>query len=212
MPNLWETLHGGDLTVYRSEIESLSHTDVINLKNGISLQSDMVIACTGFDKPHGPFGPQLREELGLSYGQSDAAKWADLDEAAGDNVDKMLPLLKQIAPKKHLQVPSSRVHTHGPTRHYRSIVPLKLAAKNDRSICFLGQIHSIFTPTTNELAALWATAYMLGRLDLPSEQAMEVQIASFNAWERKRYLEMGAKHSYCILDFLSVSSSLFHHL
>ncbi|KAK6859159.1 cofactor FMO1 FAD enzyme [Apiospora arundinis] len=216
-PDFWKILHSGDLTVHRTEVESLSHTDVVNLKNGISLQSDMVIACTGFSKPHGPFGAELREELGLSYGQADAAKWAELDAAAENKVDRLLPVLNDIgapepkgAPPSQLDSasPKLKVYTQGPTRHYRAIVPLKFAAQNDRSICFLGQIHSIFTPTTNELAALWASAYMLGKLQLPSEAVMETQVAEFNAWERKRYLEMGAKNSYCILDFLSYIDTL----
>ncbi|KAK8037939.1 hypothetical protein PG994_014706 [Apiospora phragmitis] len=213
-PDFWKTLHSGDLIVYRSEVESLSHTDVVNLKNGISLQSDMVISCTGFSKPHGPFGADLREELGLSYAQADAAKWAELDAVADNKVDRLLPILGDIGapePKQSsltLVLPDRRSRANRTTiaRSQRSI--RRLAAKDDRSICFLGQIHSIFTPTTNELAALWASAYMLGKLQLPSEAVMETQVAESNAWERKRYLEMGAKNSYCILDFLSDSSSL----
>ncbi|KAI0468798.1 FAD/NAD(P)-binding domain-containing protein [Xylaria cf. heliscus] len=210
-PDFWDTLHGGDLTVHRSEIESLSHTDVVNLKNGISLQSDMVIACTGFDKPHSPFGPDLRHTLGLSYDDSDSSRWALLDEAAEKKVDALLPVLKQN-PLAHLKPTAPKVRSHGPTRHYRAILPLKLAAKNDRSICFLGQIHSIFTPTTNELGALWAAAYLQGKLELPSLDDMEMEVATFHAWERKRYLEMGLKNSYCILDFLSYIDTLARDL
>ncbi|KAJ8107958.1 hypothetical protein ONZ43_g6571 [Nemania bipapillata] len=206
-PDFWDTLHSGDLTVHRSEIESLSHTDVVNLKNGISLQSDMVIACTGFGKPHGPFNTELRNALGLSYDDADSDKWALLDEEAERKVDALLPVLKEN-PLAHLKSTTPKVRSHGPTRHYRAILPLKLAAQNDRSICFLGQIHSIFTPTTNEFSALWAAAYLQGKLDVPSIDEMEKEVAVFHAWERKRYLEIGAKNSYCILDFLSYIDTL----
>lgn len=204
-PDFWQTLHNGELTVHRAVITSLSHTDVVNLSNGISVQADLVIGCTGFEKPYRPFGQSLREELGLSYGASDAAKWREL-EAAGDKiVTKALPFLSEYRP------PLGPAHTepaslHGPSRHYRRLVPTNMAARGDRSICFPGVVHVIFTPTVCEFQAVWTAAYMLGRLELPTEEEMELEAATFNVWTRMRYLEMGHKHSFCIYDYLSVSS------
>jgi len=166
----------------------------------------MVIACTGFSKPHGPFSTELSKDLGLSYDDTESTRWAYLDQEADRIVNELLPVLKDNPLREQLGPAAAKVRLDGPTRHYRAILPLKLAKQNDRSICFLGQIHSIFTPTTNELSALWAAAYMLGKLKLPSVDDMELEVATFHAWERKRYLEMGAKNSYCILDFLSVST------
>ncbi|RYP76536.1 hypothetical protein DL770_007207 [Monosporascus sp. CRB-9-2] len=93
-PDFWKTLHSGELNVVRSEVESLSHTDVVNLKNGISIQSDMVIACTGFEKPYRPFSRELRVELGLTYDKADALKGARLNEKAEAKVNELLPMLK----------------------------------------------------------------------------------------------------------------------
>lgn len=209
-PDFWQTLHAGDLTVYRTEIKSLSHTDVVNLANGISVQTDMIISCTGFEKPYRAFSQSLREELGLSYGKSDAIKWAKLNVAAEKEVAEALPFLSDYGPRvspAHKDQDSG-APLHGPNRHYRRLVPLKLAARNDRSICFPGLVHVIFTPTVCEFQALWTAAYMLGKLDLPGAEEREMEVAKFNAWARMRYLEMGRKHSFCIYDYLSVSFPL----
>ncbi|GKT65221.1 flavin-binding monooxygenase-like family protein [Colletotrichum tofieldiae] len=209
-PDFWQTLHAGDLTVYRTEIESLSHTDVVNLENGISVQADMIVSCTGFEKPYRAFSQSLREELGLSYGKSDAMKWSKLDAKAEKEVAEALPFLGEygplVSPARKGQ--GSKPLLHGPNRHYRRIVPLKLAARDDRSICFPGLVHVIFTPTVCEFQALWTTAYMLGKLDLPGVEEREVEVAKFNAWARMRYLEMGRKHSFCIYDYLSYIDTL----
>lgn len=205
-PDFWKTLHAGDLTVYRTEIESLSHTDVVNLENGFSVQTDIVISCTGFEKPYRAFSQSLREELGLSYGTSDAVNWSKLDTAAEKEVVAALPFLREYEPRVSpaQKDQGSGALLHGPNRHYRRLVPLKLAAKDDRSICFPGLVHVIFTPTVCEFQALWIAAYMLGKFDLPGIEEREMEVAKFNAWARMRYLEMGRKHSFCIYDYLSV--------
>ncbi|RYP20501.1 hypothetical protein DL765_002746 [Monosporascus sp. GIB2] len=206
-PDFWKTLHSGELNVVRSEVESLSHTDVVNLKNGISIQSDMVIACTGFEKPYRPFSRELRVELGLTYDKADALKWARLIEKAEAKVNELLPMLKNPPAASSVEVHTESI-LHGPNRHYRRLIPLKTAAANDRSICFPGLVHVIFTPTISEFQALWNAAYMLGKMQLPSIEEMEMEVAVFNAWGRKRYLEMGQKHSYCIFDYLSYIDTL----
>lgn len=81
-----------------------------------------------------------------------------------------------------------------------------MAAQGDRSILFPGLIHSVFTPLTGELQALWGVAFVLGWLELPNQTEMEQECATFNAWTRKRYLEQGKKHANLIYDYLSVSS------
>lgn len=46
---------------------------------------------------------------------------------------------------------------------------------------------------------------MLGWRDLPGQEEMEMEAATFNAWTRKRYLEQGKKHAYFIYDYLPVN-------
>ncbi|KAE8142277.1 hypothetical protein BDV38DRAFT_278444 [Aspergillus pseudotamarii] len=67
VPDFWQVIHDSDITVHRTEIESLSHLDMVNLKNGFSVPTDIVIHCTGFEKGYNTFSPLLQEELGLHY-------------------------------------------------------------------------------------------------------------------------------------------------
>ncbi|EEP76518.1 predicted protein [Uncinocarpus reesii 1704] len=211
VPNFWKVMHGGDVKVHRTEIESLSHKNVVNLKNGHSIPTDIVILCTGFNKGYDTFDKDLQVELGLLYGSDDASKWEELDAKAEEIVNTLLPYLKRdpFASGTH---EASKKRAQGPNRHYRRLVVPHLAAQGDRSILFPGHIHSAFTPLAAELQALWGVAFLQGWLDLPGQEEMELEAATFNAWTRKRYLEQGRKHSYFIYDYLSYIDTLMRDL
>lgn len=199
-------MHEGDLTVHRSEIKSLTDEDMVHLKSGISVRSDMIFAATGYEKPYRSFSKELRIDLGLTYGEEDSIKWAKLEAHGEEEVDRLLPILKEFNPESSdiIPTPKDEGHLHGPSRHYRRLVPPSKAAQNDRTIIFPGMIHSIFTPLIAETQALWGSAYLLGHIDLPSEDNMNQEVATFNVWTRKRYLAQGRKHAYAMFDFLSV--------
>ncbi|KAK2691441.1 FAD-dependent monooxygenase DEP4 [Fusarium oxysporum] len=210
-PDFWETFHNGDVTIHSTEIDTLSHKDVVNLKNGYSIASDIVIHCTGFDKGYDAFEPSLRRELGLEYDSKEFSRWTMLDEKAERTVDELLPYLRD-APIQYGDSKASKRTGHGPNRHYRRLVVPELAARGDRSILFPGHIHSAFTPLAVELQALWGVTWMLGWRDLPSRDEMEAEAANFNAWTRKRYLEQGKKHSYFIYDYIPYIDTLMKDL
>ncbi|RMZ80489.1 hypothetical protein DV737_g3018, partial [Chaetothyriales sp. CBS 132003] len=204
-PDFWKTMHEGDLTVHRDEIKSLSDKDAVHLASGATIHADMILACSGYEKPYRSFDKALQIDLGLAYGKGDANKWAKLEAQGEEEVDRLLPILKEFSPEAS-GVPSSPHHDdllHGPNRHYRRLIPPTAVAQKDRTIFFPGMVHSIFTPLIAETQALWGSAYLLGHLDLPSEDEMNLEIATFNAWTRKRYLSQGRKHAYAIFDFLS---------
>lgn len=196
--------------MHRDEIVSLTDTDNVHLKSGTTLQVDMILSCTGYEKPYRSFSEELRLELGLTYGEEDAVKWEKLEAQGEVQVDRLLPILKNLSPEAHGDLPTEKDNhsLHGPSRHYRRLVPPSRADQKDRTIFFPGMVHSIFTPLIAETQALWGTAYMLGYLDLPSEETMDQEVATFNVWTRKRYLAQGRKHSYAIFDFLSVCSTV----
>ncbi|KAF4958442.1 hypothetical protein FGADI_2364 [Fusarium gaditjirri] len=210
-PDFRETLHNGDVTVHSTEIDTLSHRDVVNLKNGYSIATDIVIHCTGFDKGYDAFEPSLRRELGLEYDSNEFSRWTMLDEKAERTVDELLPYLRN-APSQYGDSKASKRTGHGPNRHYRRLVVPELAARGDRSILFPGHIHSAFTPLAAELQALWGVSWMLGWRDLPPREEMEAEAANFNAWTRKRYLEQGKKHSYFIYDYIPYIDTLMKDL
>ncbi|KAL5620921.1 hypothetical protein FOBRF1_004167 [Fusarium oxysporum] len=210
-PDFWETFHNGDVTIHSTEIDTLSHKDVVNLKNGYSIASDIVIHCTGFDKGYDAFEPSLRRELGLEYDSKEFSRWTMLDEKAEMTVDGLLPYLRD-APIQYGDSKASKRTGHGPNRHYRRLVVPELAARGDRSILFPGHIHSAFTPLAAELQALWGVTWMLGWRDLPPREEMEAEAANFNAWTRKRYLDQGKKHSYFIYDYIPYIDTLMKDL
>ncbi|KAM7220167.1 hypothetical protein V8F06_004495 [Rhypophila decipiens] len=208
--DFWDVFHSGNVKIHQTEIESFSDNNVVNLKNGSALTTDVVICCTGFDKGFSAFSQELREELGLSYDINKPSKWTALDEKGEKMVDKMLPYLS----KPH-SLPSSSNRTTprgGPTRHYRRLVVPELAARGDRSILFPGHVHSPFTPLVAEIQALWGVSWMLGLRDLPEQEEMEMEVAAFNAWTRKRYLEQGKKHAYFIYDYIPYIDILMRDL
>ncbi|KAM5452532.1 hypothetical protein MaudCBS49596_003350 [Microsporum audouinii] len=209
VPDFWQVIHNGDVTIHQTGIESLYHQDVVNLEDGFSVPADIVIHCTGFDKGYDTFSPELQDELGLRYDSSQFSKWTVLDSQAEAHIDQLLPILKN-SPFDVLD--GQRKHTQGPNRHYRRLVVPNLAAKGDRSILFPGHIHPAFTPLAAKLQALWGFAWMHGWLDLPSQEEMEREAAIFNAWTRKRYIEQGKKHSYFIYDYISYLDTLMRDL
>jgi hypothetical protein len=198
--DFWDVFHSADVKIHQTEIKSLCDKDVVNLKNGSSLTTDVVIYCTGFDKGFSAFSQELQEELGLSYDSTTSSRWTTLDEQGEERVDELLPYLSK---SPHVP-PDSKTTRGGPNRHYRRLVVPELAARGDRSILFPGHVHSPFTPLVAELQSLWGVSWMLGLRDLPKQEEMEMEAATFNAWARKRYLEQGKKHAYFIYDYLPV--------
>jgi hypothetical protein len=217
VPDFWKVFHAGDCTVHRTEIDAFEGADTVALRDGGRLRADYVVLCTGFDKSYQPFSPELQHELGLAPDPDprDRKKWAALDAQAEEAVDELLPGLRHspVPPSVHEQKwqeqqgdgDSEKNLLHGPSRHYRRLVPPGLAAADDRSIYFPGFIHSIYTPLVSEVQALWGCAYLLGLLNPPPLQDMEKEVAEWNVWTRKRYLAQGRKHAYAIYDFLPVS-------
>lgn len=213
--DFWKVFHAGDCTVHRTEIDSFDGVNTVALRDGGHLETDYVILCTGFDKSYQPFSPELQHELGLAPDPHprDSEKWAKLDARAEATVDELLPTLKHspVPPsvheqrRSHVRGPYKNKPLHGPSRHYRRLVPPGLAAADDRSVYFPGFIHSIYTPLVSEVQALWGCAFQLGLLDPPPLQDMEKEVAEWNVWTRKRYLAQGRKHAYAIFDFLPVS-------
>ncbi|KAI2609238.1 FAD/NAD(P)-binding domain-containing protein [Hypoxylon sp. NC1633] len=154
--------------------------------------------------------------------------WAKYDAAADRVVDEKLPFLAAA--------PTLQQHTHTHTqskphddddddeddpldprrqkkwRLYRRAVPVEMAARGDRSLAVLGQIHTIQTPLLAEVQSLWAILYLLGEVEVPDASAMATEVALWNAWTRKRYLNQGQKFPYSLYDFLPYIDSIFGDL
>lgn len=212
VPHFWKTFHAGNCTVHRTDIEALDDNNTIRLQNGTQFQTNYIILCTGFDKSFQVFSEEMQQKCGLvpNMKSTEEAKWAKLDVEATENVNELLPALRdpQFTFGKEFnreKTSGGRKLLHGPSLHYRRLIVPALAAGGDRSIFFPGFIHSLYTPVVSEVQALWGVAFVLGLLDLPSQGDMEQEVAEWNAWSRKRYVAQGRKHAYAIYDLLPVS-------
>jgi dimethylaniline monooxygenase (N-oxide forming) len=215
LPDFWPTLHDPSLTIRRDVIESIKSKSITFASNE-RIDTDYLILCTGWGDHFGIFDAEHKAKIGLpAYGDNlDAVKddggidWESYYKEADKAVDEQLPFLAK--PPK-----TPRTETSDPSQQkrwnlYRRVVPVSMAAKGDRSLAILGQIHTIQTPLVAEVQSLWAILYLLGEMELPDVNTMAKEVALWNTWTRKRYLNQGQKHTYSLYDFLPVSTSIDH--
>lgn len=141
----------------------------------------------------------------------DLNDWQIRDALADGVVDRKLPLLA-AGPKDFQKIDTKRIRTQRRWRLYNRCVPISLAKNNDRSLVILGQVHTTQTPTIAAIQSLWAITYMLGGLEVPSEDAMAQEVAEWNAWTRKRYLGVGERYPYALFDWIPYLDRLLSDL
>ncbi|KAI0157188.1 FAD/NAD(P)-binding domain-containing protein [Hypoxylon sp. FL1284] len=221
LPDFWPTLHSKNLTVTRSEVESVKE-GVVKLKTGTTQPADYLVMCTGWGDHFSMFDAEHKARIGLpsygsdSYSAADPAakpgniKWQSYDTLAEKEVDEKLPFLARPPNLKYTSRLDPRLQKKW--RLYRRAIPIELAAKGDRSLVILGQVHTIQTPLVSEVQSFWAILYLLGEISLPSVDEMAKEISLWNAWTRKRYLNQGQKFPYSLYDFLPYIDSVFADL
>ncbi|KAH8645854.1 putative dimethylaniline monooxygenase [Tricladium varicosporioides] len=211
LPNFWEVIHQGDVTIVRDELNIIKKAAMV-LKSGRTIQSDYIVMCTGWGDHFAMFDDETKVEVGLPVLGKAALKktprdpiWDKYDYDANLSVNKKLPFL---AKGPVLNNPKNNQVQQRKWRLYRRVVPLELAEKGDRSLVILGQIHTVQTPLVSEMQSFWAILYLLGELNLPDKVTMAKEIAEWNAWTRKRYLSQGQKFPYSLYDFLPYVDTL----
>ncbi|KAK2039666.1 hypothetical protein LZ31DRAFT_558545 [Colletotrichum somersetense] len=219
LPNFWATLHRKSLTILRDEIKSLGRDSVV-LQSGVTHSTDLVVMCTGWADHFTMFDADQKAMIGLpEYGadtyssksdveatrSSSTIDWESYDRAADREVDARLPFLASRPKLKFASRLDPR--TQKKWRLYKRAVPVEMALKGDRSLVILGQIHTIQTPLLSEVQSLWAIRYLQGELPMPDADAMATEVALWNAWTRKRYLNQGQKFPYSLYDFMPVSQA-----
>jgi dimethylaniline monooxygenase (N-oxide forming) len=167
----------------------------ITLSTGEKVETDAVIFCTGWEMalPH-LFPTPLAQELGLPVDpklvpQEEREYWTALDIPAENRILKTYPVLQNPPSNIHI-----RKSTLTPFRHFRAMVPPKLAVRGDNSLVFLGNYATGKIQATAEMYSLWAVAYLEGLLTddakamLSNKEAMDEDIAHNEAYRKKRYL------------------------
>ncbi|KAI9655991.1 MAG: hypothetical protein M1821_005052 [Bathelium mastoideum] len=213
LPDFWSTIHKGDVSIVRDELQTLEKS-TMHFKSGRSADADFVVMCTGWGDHFAMFDDEKKTEVGLpvkakrSFEKDPAPldrDWRTIDHEADKSVDRKLPFLAKGPELDHvlpMKFPQRR------WRLYRRVVPLALAEKGDRSLAILGQIHTVQTPLVASVQTFWAILYLLGELELPHGDAMVQEIAEWNAWTRKRYVSQGRKFPYSLYDFLPYVDTL----
>lgn len=210
---MWKLFHESSLaTVHRENISSFTKDSVIlEGDTNRALKTDFVLLCTGWKNNLSSFPSERWTRLGLPhFDQNDASfveRWDRLETNADSEIDRLFPILT-----KPPLTPSPLIPNRNVWRQYRRMVPPDLAAEGKNSIVFLGQIYIMQTMLHAEVQALWAVAYLLGRVDVPDLQSMQREIAEWNSWTRKRYLHRGNTMPYAIYDQKAVCHFLIIRL
>jgi len=195
-PDFWDTI-APNVQIYVDNIASLDK-NLVRLKSGDEVPSDVLLLGTGWVPSLNFFDQELLTRFDLPHDPADelvekAKKWKSLEEEADKKVVNTFPQLAN-PPADYFKKPNPTT----PYRLYNGMVPL--ADTSDRSIVFIGHtlIPNYFRGT--EPQAVWATAYLDGKLELPGLEEMEKEVALFTAWCRRRYLSNGEKGNYMVFD------------
>ncbi|KAI0855939.1 hypothetical protein F4860DRAFT_430135 [Xylaria cubensis] len=217
LPDFWPTLHNPNLTVRRDVVEEIKG-NTIKFESTDPIHADYMIMCTGWGDHFGIFDAEHKAKIGLpAYGENVEAfsetqdiDWTTYYDDADKTVDEKLPFLADPPKLKYTKTLNPALQKRW--NLYRRVVPVSMAAKGDRSLAILGQIHTVQTPLVSEVQSLWAILYLLGEVELPDVDTMAREVSLWNTWTRKRYLGQGQKHTYSLYDFLSYIDSIFADL
>ncbi|KAL8684428.1 MAG: hypothetical protein Q9224_006355, partial [Gallowayella concinna] len=203
-PSFWDTI-AQKVQVYREDIQELQK-GTIRLKNGEDVRSDAILCGTGWIPSLGFFDQELLAELGIpqpldKYPKVQAEMWEDLEKTADGEVLDRFPILAN--PPEHYRKPV----TYTPYRLYKSIAPLR-----DDSIAFVGHVLIANYCRVAECQAIWATAYLDGKIRLPPLEQRRKDVALFIAWCRRRYLSNGDRGHWMSADQTGYTDDLFHQL
>ena len=204
----WWDVIARKVRVVRGEIERLEE-DRIVLQDGTKVESDLVLAATGWVHGHTCFSAAEKARLGLpldlqqdaDFVEDEKQHWQNLDEQAERKVHKRWPYLAS-APKFE-----QRPETSTPYRLYKLCVPI-----TDQSIAFLGIPLLPNSYHTAVATTLWAIATLDGAHALPSPAAMEADVAFMSRWCANRYPVAGGLGNLIEFEMVSYTDSLLREL
>ena len=159
---------------------------LIRLVQGPEIPTDVLLCGTGWDKTSFDFfEPEEAVRLGVPHplkdqGARESTKWAQLEAQADRDIVAKFPILANPPEHPH-KVPKTT-----PYRLHKGIAPL-----HDNTVAFVGFaiIANYFRGV--ECQAIWATAFLDGKVTLPAIESQEADIARINAWCKRRYLSNG---------------------
>ncbi|KAJ8064948.1 hypothetical protein OCU04_007252 [Sclerotinia nivalis] len=190
--DFWDLI-AENVTIHRDEVEALEKK-TLHLSDGSHIPCDGILCGTGW-KPNIPFfRTPLVVKLDLPHLESDeppetTTKWKILSAKADKYVLKKYPLLAHPPPHFHKTINTT------PYRLYNSMAPIY-----DPSILFLNHLTAGNKFLAAEAQALWAVGYLDQKINLPSLEEREKEIATWIAWCRRRYLSNGERGNFAAFD------------
>ncbi|KAI9370421.1 hypothetical protein BJX61DRAFT_548963 [Aspergillus egyptiacus] len=162
--DLWETIRGPNVHIYRSCITGISGGPPdpgVDLADGTHIPAlDLIIHATGWKLsipiPFDP--PNLCATLGLPYPEAfpEAYDWTPLEQ-------------KVESKMRHIFHPETFKNPNPPTpnahRLFRRIAAPSLIAEGDRSFAVIGAVYTANATVVAEVQALWVAAFLTGGLD-----------------------------------------------
>ncbi|KAK6356199.1 hypothetical protein TWF718_000570 [Orbilia javanica] len=174
--SLYDRICSGQIEVIRDTITSLDGTKIM-LDSGTSLTADAVVFATGFKTTMPFFAEDVAMRIGLpstKYTEEYLTKWTHLETEANKKIYKANPIL-QTAPKPPPYFLSN--HEAGKLRLYHYILPTDPEFL-DGSLVILGSFSAASTLQSAMIVSLWAAAYMVGKIELPSQEEI-VETAAY---------------------------------
>ncbi|KAL3478175.1 hypothetical protein BJX99DRAFT_269373 [Aspergillus californicus] len=188
-PNLWDTIRGPNVHIYRSSIASISGSpgSSIDLADGTHIPSiDLIVHATGWklSVPVPFVPPSLGAHLGLPCESisADDYDWGLLEQQAESRMRSIFhsSVFNQPAPA------TSSAH-----RLFRRTVAPSLVAEGDRSFAIMGAVYTGNVTAVAEVQALWVAAFLTGGLDqdggdgpLVNSQRIYESVADDVVWGR----------------------------
>lgn len=140
------------------------------------------------------FEPQEMVRLRLPHGLTNetpeqAKLWSQLEGQADRDIIERFPILANPPEHHHKAIQTT------PYRLYNGI-----ATTEDSSIAFLGYFNVGNFFRGAECQAIWATAFLDGKLQLPSIEVERLKIAQHVAWCKRRYLSNGELGNFVVFE------------
>ena len=202
--DFWDTI-AQNVQVHHADIEELTGGAIV-LKDGSTVPADAILCGTGWVPSLDFFDQATLAELGIpqpleNYPSDQAEMWNALEKEADTTVLDRFPLLG--SPPEHYHTPVK----HTPYRLYNGIAPLQ-----DKSIAFVGHVLVPNYFRVAECQAIWTTAYLDNKINLPPLEQRRNEVAMFVAWCRRRYLSNGDRGHWMAGEQTRYTDRLFHQI
>ena len=196
------------VNMYRARVKSIVKNEVyLDDEDNTHFQCDAILCGTGWQRGLHMFSNDLKMQLGLPYAKEldskspeTAHKWEELVADADKTICNRFHILRNPPPHPHVE------EDRTPYRLYRTIAPL-----HDDSIVFINHVTVGNKLFGAEAQAMWAVAYFDGNIKVPLD-VKERDIATWIAWNRRRYLSNGGLANSAAFDGVPYVDSLLQEI